>query len=94
MHVSESMYPNTTSPRTLAHKQQYDTWEKVLPGLKQAHMEHCLDRLRDYVMCHADLAPSPLYIYHGIAAALGKSGPRVCRKWEPIREWLDSRMRP
>lgn len=54
-------------------------------------MEHCIDRLREYVMCHADLTPSPLYSYDGWPGVIGKAGPRVCRKWEPIRRWMDSR---
>ncbi|KAK4496645.1 hypothetical protein PRZ48_012627 [Zasmidium cellare] len=56
-----------------------------------AHLEHCMDRLRQSIMCHGDLTPSPLYTWPDSPIALGRSGAHTCRKWEPIREWLDDR---
>lgn len=63
----------------------------VGPNWETTHYEHCLDRLRQAVMCHGDLTPSPLYIFEGLPVALGKSGKHTCRKFEPIREWMDRR---
>lgn len=91
MHVSSSMYPNITTPRTRQQQNHYDEMEKISPGVRELHMEHCIDRLREYFLCHADLTPSPLYSYDGWPGVIGKSGPQVCRKWEPIRRWMDSR---
>jgi hypothetical protein len=61
------------------------------PGWKATHLEHCLDRLRQAVMCHGDLTPSPLYTFKGYHVALGRSGEHTCRKFEPIRQWMDER---
>ncbi|GAB7325427.1 hypothetical protein MBLNU13_g09453t2 [Cladosporium sp. NU13] len=91
LHVSASMYANITTPRMRQQQSHYDKLEKLSPGIKELHMEHCIDRLREYVMCHADLTPSPLYSYDDWPGVIGKTGPRVCRKWEPIRRWMDSR---
>jgi hypothetical protein len=85
------MYANVTTPRTLQQQSHYDKMEKISPGIRELHMEHCIDRLREYVMCHADLTPSPLYSYSDWPGLIGKSGPQVCRKWGPIRKWMDDR---
>jgi hypothetical protein len=42
-------------------------------------------------MCHGDLTPSPLYFFKGFPVALGKSGKHTCRRFEPIRDWMDQR---
>lgn len=55
------------------------------------HFDHCLDRLRQAVMCHGDLTPSPLYSFQGYPLVLGRSGVHTCRKFEPIRKWMDVR---
>ncbi|KAM0721307.1 hypothetical protein Q7P37_003595 [Cladosporium fusiforme] len=55
------------------------------------HFDHCLDRLRQAVTCHGDLTPSPLYYFHGYPLVLGRSGAHTCRKFEPIRAWMDER---
>jgi len=63
----------------------------VGPNYETIHLEHCLDRLRQAVICHGDLTPSPLYVFEGFPVALGKSGKHTCRRFEPIREWMDQR---
>jgi hypothetical protein len=55
------------------------------------HVDHCLDRLRQDVMCHGDMTPSPLFSFEGFPLVAGRSGPHTCRKFEPIRAWLDMR---
>lgn len=67
-------------------------YRKFLPeGWKQAHLEHCMDRIRQSLQCQGDLTPSPQYLYDGFPIALGRSGEHTCRKWQPIREWMDER---
>ena len=61
------------------------------PGWHQAHVEHCMDRLRQSIMCQGDLTPSPIYHWEGFGFAVGKAGKHTCRKWEPIRKWMDER---
>jgi hypothetical protein len=63
----------------------------LYPGWNQVHMEHCMDRLRQSLMCHGDLAPSPMYSYDGFPFLLGQSGEHTCRKFEKIRSWMDNR---
>lgn len=85
LEVSKSLY-NTTYI-----SQHHSTHASLPEGWDATHLEHCLDRLRQSVMCHGDLTPSPLYYWKGFNLALGRTGRRTCRKWEPIRKWMDER---
>lgn len=77
--VSKQMYMNST-----AEAEDY-------PPSEIAHNEHCMDRIRQSLMCAGDLTASPLYWWEGSNMALGRTGPQVCRKWQPIRDWMDGR---
>ncbi|KAF2217656.1 hypothetical protein CERZMDRAFT_30753 [Cercospora zeae-maydis SCOH1-5] len=61
------------------------------PHWQATHMEHCLDQLRQSVQCFGDLTPSPLYPAINGPFAIGRSGVHTCRKFAPIRAWLDER---
>jgi hypothetical protein len=88
MELNQNLY-NHSSEATLHH---HSFPESVVgPNYETAHLEHCLDRLRQAVMCHGDLTPSPLYVFKGFPVALGKSGKHTCRRFEPIRQWMDKR---
>ncbi|KAF2159760.1 hypothetical protein M409DRAFT_29764 [Zasmidium cellare ATCC 36951] len=60
-------------------------------GWDLAHMEHCMDRIRQSIMCHGDLTPSPLYYWPGFKIALGRTAAHTCRRWQPMRDWMDKR---
>jgi len=55
------------------------------------HSEHCMDRIRQTIMCQGDLAPSPIYSWSEFPIPIGRTGAHTCRKWEPIREWVNQR---
>ncbi|KAF7591896.1 hypothetical protein BBP40_000943 [Aspergillus hancockii] len=55
------------------------------------HIDHCLDQVRQSIMCHGDLTPAPLFSWKGVPLALAVGQSHTCRKWGPIREWMDSR---
>ena len=52
-----------------------------------------MDGIWEALMCYGDLAPSPFYRWDGFNIAFGRTGEHMCRKWEPIREWLGERKR-
>lgn len=83
--ISTIHYPNTTTPN------QNQNIDLLGPDWDRVHIEHCMDRIRQTILCHADLTPSPIYSWEGVAVAVGKTGMRTCRKWTPIKEWLDGR---
>ncbi|KAJ4376625.1 hypothetical protein N0V86_006739 [Didymella sp. IMI 355093] len=67
---------------------------------RRMHMDHCIDQLRQSIMCHADLTPVTLKpVWEG-----GEEGPKktvfylgqterehTCRRWEDVRAWVDER---
>jgi hypothetical protein len=88
--LSKTLYNSSNIGQDYHQHEQLPEW-LTGPGWKATHLEHCLDRLRQAVMCHGDLTPSPLYTFHGYHVALGRSGEHTCRKFEPIRQWMDER---
>ena len=89
MKMTKTMYGDSGESHSKHH---HDLPKSIVgPDYENTHLEHCLDRLRQAVMCHGDLTPSPLYIFDGFPVAIGKTGKRTCRKFEPIREWMDQR---
>ncbi|CAE7220771.1 hypothetical protein PTNB85_10188 [Pyrenophora teres f. teres] len=61
------------------------------PNWTATHTEHCLDQLRQSVMCHGDLTPSPLYVWPKAPVFLGISSTHTCRKFESIQSWMNRR---
>ncbi|EME47023.1 hypothetical protein DOTSEDRAFT_41548 [Dothistroma septosporum NZE10] len=81
---------NTTTPRYTYRK------NRIAELIKDSHwgvthVEHCLDKLRQAIMCHGDLTPSPMYSWPDFPLQFGVSGTHTCRKFEPIRKWMDQR---
>jgi hypothetical protein len=58
----------------------------------ELHRNHCLEQLRQYVMCHGDITPVPTKYF------LGKGGnyvwsdmPHTCRNFDKLRDWMRER---
>lgn len=87
--VSKTLYNLSESEMMNLH--HHPAGLGLTPQFEQLHMEHCMDRIRQALMCQGDMTPSPLYSWASIPIALGKGGTHTCRKWEPIMKWMDSR---
>lgn len=58
----------------------------------KVHMNHCLDQLRQYVMCAGDMTPIPTKYYPGKGRNYVLSDvPHTCRNFEALREWQTGR---
>lgn len=88
MHIDHEYYESHGH----AHSHNYTNILPQQPEFARIHMDHCLDQLRQALMCAGDLAPAPLYTWSGFPLAFGKSALHTCKKWEPIREWYDGRI--
>ncbi|KAF2176083.1 hypothetical protein K469DRAFT_755879 [Zopfia rhizophila CBS 207.26] len=59
------------------------------------HVDHCIDQLRQAILCHGDLTPVTLrpVLMNDPSADLVGETERVhtCRNWKAIREWLTER---
>ncbi|MCJ1409436.1 hypothetical protein MMC19_003517 [Ptychographa xylographoides] len=57
--------------------------------LKPPHMRHCFDYLRQALLCSADSTLEPFRT--DLGGVTGWGFPRVCRNYEQLREWAESR---
>lgn len=55
-------------------------------------LDHCIDILRQTLMCHADITPTPFYyrarddnVYSALAAT------HRCRRFDKIKDWAQTR---
>lgn len=56
------------------------------------NLDHCLDQLRQYVMCAGDMTPIPTKYYPGKGRNYVLSDvPHTCRNFDKLREWQWSR---
>ncbi|CAE7215985.1 hypothetical protein CFE70_009978 [Pyrenophora teres f. teres 0-1] len=56
------------------------------------HRDHCLDQIRQQLMCHADLTPIPVIWYSGYGRSFVQSDVvHTCRDWDAIKEFVASR---
>ena len=90
--VSKTLYPASTYYQK-SESEQKAFLERFGPGWSHNHLEHCMDRLRQALMCHGDLTPSIMHRYEGLTFELYHTDEPLCRKWESIREWVDERAR-
>jgi hypothetical protein len=56
------------------------------------HRDHCIDAIRQSLMCHADLTPIPSRWFEGLGQSyIDTNRPHVCRNWSKIRSWATER---
>jgi hypothetical protein len=88
--VSKSIYPGV--PLGPVYESEANmTLEAFGPDWPRHHMEHCMDRIRQALICHGDLTPSITRRWNGVKIPVFETRERLCRKWEPIRQWMDER---
>jgi hypothetical protein len=58
----------------------------------EVHRNHCLEQIRQYVMCAGDLSPVPTKYYTGLGRNYVDSDiPHTCRNFESIQKWMWNR---
>ncbi len=56
------------------------------------HRDHCIEQIRQYLMCHADLSPTPTKFFPGLGRNYVLSNnPHVCRDFGKLRAWMTDR---
>ncbi|RDW64608.1 hypothetical protein BP6252_10259 [Coleophoma cylindrospora] len=59
---------------------------------ERAHRDHCIDHLRQQLMCHADLTPIPVIWYEGHGRSFVQSDVvHTCRNWDLVQEFKNFR---
>lgn len=60
--------------------------------MTNSEKEHCIDQLRQVIMCWGSTAVVPLKYFEGYGSSYVKSDiVHTCRKFEPIREFVSER---
>jgi hypothetical protein len=57
------------------------------------HRDHCIEAIRQSLMCNADLTPIPSRYYEALGQNyIDTNRPHVCRNWGSIRSWVNERV--
>ncbi len=59
----------------------------------RVHLDHCVDQIRQALMCHSDLTPVPMKPVNGGPAGsfLGNGEEHTCRDFDAIWAWVEER---
>lgn len=71
-------------------------YEKIQPNLPRLHLDHCVEQLRQAILCHGDLTPVTLQpVFHREAHVLDLLGQteykHTCRDWGDLTTALKRR---
>jgi hypothetical protein len=70
-------------------------WNESTPvpdALSMTHIDHCIDMLRQSVMCSSDVTPIPYAWYPQYQEVLPMTGiTHTCRDFDAIRDWARER---
>ncbi|EUC33449.1 hypothetical protein COCCADRAFT_36732 [Bipolaris zeicola 26-R-13] len=59
---------------------------------ERGHRDHCIDHIRQQLMCHADLTPIPVIWYQWYGRSFVQSDVmHTCRNWNAIHEFVSTR---
>jgi hypothetical protein len=76
--------------RTL--NEYYDGRES--PSTPRVHVDHCIDQLRQNVMCHADMTPRVFVEPDNLLSKTPDDAAiHTCRNWEKLQKWAAERER-
>lgn len=60
----------------------------------RVHLDHCIDQIRQALMCHSDLTPVPMMPVEGMPDTfLGNGEAHTCRDFDAIWKWVEMRGR-
>ncbi|CZR55583.1 uncharacterized protein PAC_05471 [Phialocephala subalpina] len=60
--------------------------------VNRLHYRHCLEQIRQYVMCSGDLTPVPTRYYESVGRNYADSDVlHTCRNFGDLREWMNER---
>ena len=70
----------------------YNSTEPVPDELTLKHMDHCIDSLRQHIMCASDVTPISYAWYPNYNLTLPTTAVmHTCRDFDAIREWARAR---
>lgn len=86
-----SLHPDFYAPRSVM-------WTKISDQKRVSHFDHCIEALRQLVICDADATVVTMHWYEvadGSAEYLADQGnPRTCANWDAHLQWQRDRQIP
>ncbi|KAI0897749.1 hypothetical protein F4806DRAFT_375667 [Annulohypoxylon nitens] len=73
-----------------SHHQEHYPEQQQDGAFTTPHLYHCLDVLREGIMCNADVTMNTLF-WESPSRVLGERGPRKCTDWNRLQAWADDR---
>ncbi|KAG4026281.1 hypothetical protein MFRU_042g00100 [Monilinia fructicola] len=65
--------------------------EELEPHMKRSHMRHCIDFLRQSLMCCGDTSIEK--VDSELKGVTGWGTEHMCTNWEELQEWVEERLR-
>lgn len=78
-------------PEYYAEHPRADADVPVPKSWAMVHRDHCLDQIRQSLMCFGDLSPAPFAAWEGFHLSIAEGRTHTCRKWEGISDWVKIR---
>ncbi|KAF5866569.1 hypothetical protein ETB97_011454 [Aspergillus alliaceus] len=74
-------------------QQIYHVLDHDFPESHDKHVRHCIDYLRQVLMCHGDVHPITMYRKQGIHRNFWPNFtiPHTCRNWDRLTDWAAKR---
>ncbi|KAL8919490.1 MAG: hypothetical protein Q9208_006775 [Pyrenodesmia sp. 3 TL-2023] len=88
--------PSHAKPRTMAHESNEGPENSRAQAKEEiaektadpAHVRHCIDYLRQSLMCHGDTTIEVKRA--GVSGVRGSGTEHQCQDWERLRKWVES----
>ncbi|KAI0198220.1 hypothetical protein F4808DRAFT_266836 [Astrocystis sublimbata] len=74
-----------------SHHQEYYPEQQRDGAFTDAHLYHCLDVLREGIMCNADLSINTLFWETPTKVQGARPGLRKCVNWDLLQSWAEDR---
>lgn len=97
-HNLHCLYAIRTSLRSMRTEGGSEEQKEAVGWLHSAawdgdvHLDHCIDQIRQALMCHSDLTPVPMKPLEGKEGViLGNGEMHTCRDFDDVMNWVNQR---
>lgn len=86
--LHQSLHPDYYKTRSVV-------WLELSDSRRLSHFDHCIEALRQYIMCNADTTVVTHSWYESISGPVSnQENPRRCADWDAHWEWQKRRQSP
>jgi hypothetical protein len=89
LHCLDSLRQSLRSERYSNPARREDGVMVVPQAIGLAHWDHCIEVIRQNLMCSVDISPATWEFKPEQGRMRTTTTDHVCRKWEPIKKWAE-----